>query len=197
MPFKGHKSVTKHDGSTPDSWTKLTCGHCNTQISGAVVCGLYEQASNVRWILCPNCNDGSVLARDRNLYPGVVFGPNIVGLPKDIKAAYDEARKCMSVNSYTACELLCRKILMHIAVEKGAKEGDSFSNYIDFIENKGFITPPMKKWVTLIKKHGNKSTHKLETPEKERAESTIMFTAELLRLIYEMEHMSKKYNPVK
>ena len=52
----------------------------------------------------------------------------------------------------------------------------------------------MKKWVDLIRKHGNISTHKLESPEKTRAESTIMFTAELLRIIYEMEHIANSYD---
>ncbi len=86
---------------------------------------------------------------------------------------------------------------MHIAVEKGAKEGDTFANYIDFLANAGYVTPPMKGWVSLIKDHGNNSTHKLEKVEKDRAEGTVMFTAELLRLIYEMAHMSKKYSPPK
>jgi hypothetical protein len=51
----------------------------------------------------------------------------------------------------------------------------------------------MKEWVDLIRQHGNKSTHKLDSPEKERAESTVMFTAELLRLVYEMAFMAKRY----
>ena len=55
------------------------------------------------------------------------------------------------------------------------------------------ITPPMKGWVDLIRQHGNKATHSLESPDKKRAESTLMFTAELLRLIYEMEHLSMQY----
>jgi len=195
MIFRGHRSVHKHDGSTHDAWLGYVCGHCSTKISGAVVCTEFEDKPPVKWLLCPNCNNGSVLARDGNIYPGVMFGPNIEGLPEDIKSAYNEARKCMSVNAFAAAELICRKTLMHVAVEKGAQEGDSFSSYIDFLADKGFVTPPMKGWVTLIKEHGNNSTHKLEKVEKERAESTVMFTGELLRLIYEMDHMSKRYSP--
>ena len=51
----------------------------------------------------------------------------------------------------------------------------------------------MKRWVDLIRKHGNEATHKLDAPDKARAESTVMLTAELLRVIYEMEHMASKY----
>ena len=85
---------------------------------------------------------------------------------------------------------------MHIAVEKGAKEGAPFNSYLRHLEASGFVTPPMKKWVALIREHGNESTHKLAAPSATRAESTIMFTAELLRLVYEMESLALKYAPV-
>lgn len=101
----------------------------------------------------------------------------------------------MSINAFTAAELICRKILMHVAVDKGAKEGEPFNAYLGALESQGYITPPMKKWVDLIRKHGNDSTHKLESPDKARAESTVMFTAELLRIIYEMDHMASTYVP--
>lgn len=194
MEYGGHRLVTKHDGSNKDSWYEYICGHCNTKVSGAVVCGYYASPKHtIKWLLCPNCGNGSVLAIDGNVYPGVPFGPNIEGLPENVLKAYKEARNCVSVNAFTSCELICRKILMHVAVEKGANEGDSFTNYLSYLEEKGFITPPMKNWVDLIRQHGNKATHLLESPDEKRAESTIMFTAELLRLIYEMEHISKQY----
>ena len=84
---------------------------------------------------------------------------------------------------------------MHVAVDKGAKEGENFEKYVAYLESSGFVTPPMKPWVDLIRQHGNKATHLLEDPDKTRAESTLMFTAELLRLVYEMEYMSKQYGP--
>ncbi|GAH97296.1 unnamed protein product, partial [marine sediment metagenome] len=31
--------------------------------------------------------------------------------------------------------------------------------------------------------------------DQNRAESTLMFTAELLRIVYEMEHLAKQYTP--
>ena len=82
---------------------------------------------------------------------------------------------------------------MHVASEKGAKEGDTFASYLEFLEGIGYVTPPMKPWVDLIRKHGNLATHKLQPPDKERVESTLMFTSELLRLVYEMEFLAQKY----
>lgn len=74
---------------------------------------------------------------------------------------------------------MCRKILMHVAVDKGCDEGKSFGEYIDYIESE-YITPIMKPWVDLIRRHGNSSTHELVPPDVKRSESTLMFTAELL-----------------
>ena len=197
MSFGGYQYIHKLDPAKPDAWFSFTCGHCNRPVSGAVAAVMVYGGESIKWLQCtnPECGKGSVLHINGTIIPGVMFGPNVQGLPTEVAAAYSEARRCMSVNAFTAAELLSRKILMHIAVDKGAKEGENFEPYISFLEAKGYVTPPMKFWVDLIRKHGNKSTHRLDPPEKDRAESTVMFTAELLRLVYEMEEMAKKYGP--
>ena len=194
MKFSGIKYLSHPDIREEDSRHSYTCGYCNTRVSGFVVSAYDTSVGHVKWVLCTNCGYGSVV-NEGSLYPETLFGPIIEGLPPNIEKVYQEAKSCMSVSAYTACELLCRKILMHIAVEKGAKEGETFSEYLSIIGKKGYITPPMGKWVGLIRQHGNKATHLLEPPDRTRAESTIMFTAELLRLIYEMEQMANQYTP--
>ena len=193
IEFRGHKGATKLTGDEPRGWYIYTCGHCGTSVCGLVICDYAEE--RIKWLLCPECCGPSVLTAGGDMYPGALGGPNIQGLRAEVDAAYGEARRCMSVNSFIACELVCRKILMHAAVDKGAKEGDTFAHYIDHLEKKGYITPPMEKWVQLIRRHGNQATHSIEPPDKERAEETLMFTAQLLRLVYEMEHLSDKYAP--
>ncbi len=193
--FKGHRYMTHPDGSTPDGWSTYACANCNTTVSGAVVTTYFNRAGFIRWLLCSNCAEGSVQTSDGLIDPSASFGPIVEGLPNDVGIAYKEARECISANALTACELMCRKILMHVAVEKGAKEGDTFATYLTFLGTQGYITPPMKKWVELIRQHGNESTHRLAAPSRERAESTLIFTAELLRLVYEMEYLANKYVP--
>ena len=196
MEFPGYHKINKPSGQDAMSWFTYSCAHCSAKGSGATI-AYYRFNDNtiIRWLMCTNCNDGSVMARDGNIYPGIPFGPKIEGLPDEIEEAYKEARSCMSVNAFIACELVCRKILMHIAVEKGAKEGDTFAAYLTHLESQGYVTPPMKGWVDLIRQHGNKATHRIDTADKGRAESTLMFTAELLRLTYEMDYLAKKYIP--
>ncbi|MCA9647935.1 MAG: DUF4145 domain-containing protein, partial [Myxococcales bacterium] len=79
--------------------------------------------------------------------------------------------------------------------DKGAPEGESFAAYLAALESLGYVTPPMKPWVDLIRRHGNQATHRLAASDAARAESTVMFTAELLRMVYEMAHMARRYTP--
>jgi Domain of unknown function (DUF4145) len=197
MSFTGHKNIGRYDGSNSSSWETYVCGHCGVKVTGAVAAGYVwtDSLGNNRrnqWLLCTNCFRPSAKLED-NIFPGISFGPILQGLPSDVEESYEEARCCMKVNAYTAAELICRKILMHVAVEKGAKEGKSFAEYLSHLEAQGYITPPMKGWVDLIRKNGNESTHKLDSPDEKRAKSTVMFTAELLRLTYEMEFLANQY----
>lgn len=192
--YRGHHGVSRYDGSTPDAWRAFTCGHCGHQVSGAVV-ALASENGITRWLWCPTCGEGSVETSNGVVHPGSTFGPSIQGLPPEVEAAYGEARSCMSAGAFTGSELLCRKILMHVGVDKGAAEGATFAEYLTHLEAAGFVTPPMKGWVDLIRQHGNLATHRLEVPSRERAEGTLMFTAELLRLTYEMDFMARQYAP--
>jgi hypothetical protein len=133
--FRGHASVGHPAGGSSDSWFAYTCGHCSAKVAGAVVSAIrLANGELIQWLWCPNCDDGSVAPTDGNVYPAVASGPVIEGLPNVIQDAYQEARRCMSVNAYTASELMCRKLLMHMAVDKGAKEGLNFTDYLAHLE---------------------------------------------------------------
>jgi len=194
VKFLGLDKVKHPDYRDEESRHSYTCGHCNKDVSGVVVSTYHTVLGRVNWVLCTHCGYGSVI-NDGLLYPNSSFGPVIEGLPELVLEAYTEARNCYSLNAFTATELICRKILMHVAVEKGAKEKETFQFYLDFLGEKGYITPPMTKWVDLIRQHGGKATHLIEKPDRKRAESTLMFTAELLRLIYEMDYLANQYTP--
>jgi len=189
--FVPHKDINTPSAGSDDAWYTYTCGHCGTKVCGGVV----ALKPTTRWLQCPECGAGSVQDRPTgNIYPGSLFGPQIKGLPTDIAEAYEEARRSISVAAFTGAELVCRKILMYVAVEKAAKEGETFASYLDHLQSAGYITPPMKGWVDLIRQHGNIAAHELQTPDRKRAENTLMFTAQLLRIVYEMEHLGKQYS---
>ena len=144
----------------------------------------------IEWLACPSCKRGSVSNSGR-IVPTPLLGDDIEGLPDTIKNAYLEARKSISSESYTACELMCRKILMNIAVQKGAPEGEGFAKYIDYMSDNGYVTVPMKPWVKQIKDNGNESTHTINPPDHERTKTTLEFTILLLKNVYETEYRMK------
>ena len=169
----------------------IKCPLCNANVVGAVVAESNDQP-RVQWIRCTGCDRG-VVANEGALSPSPKIGEEVTGLPADVADAYDEARRTAGAAAYTACELICRKILMHIAVDKGDSEGKGFVEYLDFLKNTGYLTPAMLPWADLIRTHGNQSTHRLQAASKDRALNTLAFTAQLLRLVYEMEYKAQMY----
>ena len=147
--FRGVDSVI-HSGTTHHG---LKCGHCNREVSALEIAQYQSSKGDTTyWLICSVCSHGLLLDRNGKLYPPASYGVKIDGLPSEVEEAYTEARNCMSINAFTSCQLICRKILMHIATDKcSGKEGDTFKNYIKNIEDAQYITPPMKPWVTRIK----------------------------------------------
>jgi len=145
------------------------------------------------WLLCPSCGDASVITMGGEQCPAAIPGIELMGLPTDIADAYCEARKCLGVSAFTACTMMCRKILMHVDVEKGAKAEQRFEEYVDYLQAQGYISPTMKPWVDRIRKLGNEGAHDLEAPSSGAAESALAFAGELLRMVYEMQYLNEKF----
>lgn len=179
----------------------FTCGHCGKHTSGPVIAETVDLDTHVhfvRYLCCTSCKKGSIwlnseLGPDETaiVIPGNKIGISLQGLPKNINDIFEEARSCFSVNSYLAVEMLCRKILYCVAVDKGSDKKISFSESLDYLGSQGYITPPMKSWVELIRKNGNSSNHDLDNPSQNRAKSTFDFTMQLLRIVYEMDFIAK------
>ena len=179
----------------PRAWWVFTCGHCGSQGSGAVLAYTFDgnYQPRERWVRCPGCGRGSVVDVSGRQVPGVSAVRDVEGLPEDVALAYSEARACASVSAHTACEMVCRKILMHVAVDKGAERGGNFTSYVTSLEEAGYVTPPMKPWVDLIRKRGNIAVHELPHTDPHEALGTLTFTEQLLRNTYEMQALADRF----
>ena len=82
---------------------------------------------------------------------------------------------------------------MHVAVEKGARTGESFEQYVNYLQEQGYIAPTMKSWVDRIRQLGNEGAHDLEAPPTEAAESVLAFVGGLLTIVYEMQFLNNRY----
>lgn len=159
------------------------CGYCGT-ISGSRS-GYFRDGTNWRIYICSNCARPTFF-EGNNRYPGEIFGSDVEGiLSQEVEALYREARLCTGFGAYTATVLACRKILMHIAVEKGAKSNQSFESYVEYLSQKGYIPPDGKIWVDQIRKKGNEANHEILLMNEEDAKELIGFTEMLLKFIYE------------
>jgi hypothetical protein len=132
VKYQGFDKYEKPNSNSQDAFLGYVCGHCSTTVSGMVISRVRDQklpgsSPLSYWLVCPSCGDGSYMREAGEIYPGAPQGESVRGLPEGIEAAYREARNFMSFHAYTSCELICRKILMHVAVEKHAAEGESFA----------------------------------------------------------------------
>jgi Domain of unknown function (DUF4145) len=144
----------------------FVCGFCNTHVAsirgyklGRLGDGSGPQVGGV--YICPNCGGAAFFDPEGEQHPGAAFGNPVEHVPADLTSIYDEARRCTAESCYTAAVLLCRKMLMHIAVEKSAKPGLSFLEYVTFLSDKGYVPPDGKHWVDHIRRKGNEATHEI------------------------------------
>ncbi|SRR6266513_1420834 len=173
------------------NWANLTttnpkqyvCGYCGRSVASNQA--FFSNSSPQKFIYsCPNCNQPTYFD-GQNQVPGVAPGNEVEHLPKEVAALYREARNAVSVSAHTAAVLACRKLLMHIAVEQGAKAGDSFLSYVDYLANKGFVPPNGRGWVDHIRNKGNEANHEIKLMGDKDAAELIAFLEMLLKFIYE------------
>ncbi len=170
-----------------------TCGYCGEPVASdtGYYAHEYDLVGNLTGqnpviYLCHQCNGPTYFSMDGKQTPGSAFGGTVEGIPsEDVEALYEEARNCMKVGAHTAAILCCRKLLMNIAVAKGAETNKPFAYYVDYLANQGYLPPDGKEWVDLIRKKGNEATHEIAIMEQEDAEELITFSEMLLRFIYE------------
>ena len=167
--------------------TRYTCGHCGTTVGPNVgfIANLADTPAVASIHICSYCTHPTYFFLDFQI-PGPAYGYAVKYLPDDVSKLYDEARSCMSVSSHTSVALLCRKILMHIAVEKGAKSGQRFIEYIDYLKEKHYIPRGGKNWVDEIRKRGNEANHEIVSSTKDEAKQLLDFTGMFLRMVYKM-----------
>jgi hypothetical protein len=75
---------------------------------------------------------------------------------------------------------------MHIAVDAGAPENQTFLEYVNGLATKGFIPPQGKDWVDYIRTRGNEANHEIILMGKDDSKALVAFVEMLLRFIYEL-----------
>lgn len=171
----------------------FTCGYCGSPIASEK--GWNSNGAKGKIYLCHKCTRPTFIDDTQNgkQYPGVVFGNHVSDIPdKGLAWLYDEARSCTGAGAYTAAVLSCRKLLMHVAVSKGADEGKSFVHYVEYLADNHFVPPDAKEWVDHIRQKGNEANHEIVIMPKDDAEELLAFLEMLLKVIYEFPAAVKR-----
>jgi hypothetical protein len=176
------------------------CGYCGNQLASNVGYWRGQQTDGsgppeAHVYICHYC-ESPTFFEHRQQIPGVRSGADVHGIDEaTVENLYNEARDCFSKSAFTAAVLCCRKLLMHVAVAKGADPGKNFIEYVEYISSKGYVPPDAKSWVDHIRTKGNEANHEIVIMSEEAAKDLIAFVEMLLKLVYEFPAASKKYNP--
>jgi uncharacterized protein DUF4145 len=184
-------------GAGDISATRYRCGWCDHVVSASRgwsgESDDWGSGGGVRWVsivLCPNCTQPTYLYGDERL-PGAKAGEDVEHLPDDVTALYAQSRRAAGRGDFTAAVVVGRKLLMHVAVEKGAEQNQTFAHYVDWLVEQGVVTFHMKEWIDEIRELGNDANHEIVLMGKEEAESLLTFLAMMLKVVYEYPKRAK------
>ena len=169
----------------------ITCSYCKVENAGTVTeCYLGIETANVYHgrtpfypetvlVTCSKCGMKSTLCNGE-LFTAEDLKDSLEDLEGEIIAEYTDAAKCLSNNLYTPTAMVCRKILMLVAIDRYAPTDKSYEEYVNYLEEKRYITDQMKSWINLIRKHGNDANHKTHPVDKRNACYVFMWVTALL-----------------
>ena len=166
---------------------KYTCGYCHNRVAVDSGYGNLSEGTDIR--ICSHCDNPTFFSNKDGQIPGVLQGITVKNLPDDVKNLYNEARRCMAVSAYTSVVMLCRKLLMHIAVEKGAEKNKKFYVYVNWLDENNYIPPDGKGWVNYIRDKGNDANHEIQLMNHQDAEKLMAFIGMLMKIVYEFPSM--------
>ena len=186
---------------------KYTCGYCGQPLSSEngwvatrhelnASSRAYEHRVYGSIYVCHNCHRPTFFDSDTGKQtPGFAFGKPVQNIAdKALFEIYEEARVATSAGCYTAAVLCCRKLLMHLAVAKGANPGGTFKGYVEFLADNNHIPTDCKSWVDEIKDTGNEANHEVKMMKQEDAETLVSFCEMLLKIFYEFPAAAKSRN---
>jgi hypothetical protein len=174
-----------------------TCGYCGNPLAsergwlGTVAPHVHTVLGLV--YICHHCSRPTFFdAHSSKQTPGISFGKPVQNVTDTALAEiYEEARAATSAGCFTAAVLCCRKLLMHLAVAKGAEKNDTFKNYVAFLAEKNHVPADCKDWVDQIRDAGNEANHEIKMMKREDAEHLVSFCEMLLKITYEFPAVAK------
>jgi hypothetical protein len=95
-----------------------------------------------RLVIRQHCGRPTYFERSTQVHPKPRYGNPVEGITeKDVQQLFSEAPYCTSYGVFATAAMLCRKILMHVAVSLGARPDQTFKDYVGFLDREGYTAP--------------------------------------------------------
>lgn len=187
---------------TRENGVQFSCGFCggNANPSQKLVGAIRDGAGNrplfgvIR--TCPRCGQPSFFREEDGFQsPAPMVGAFISHLPREIETLYNEARECITANSPNACAMVCRKIILHVAADKGFKPSSygAFQKSVEFVYEQNIMPSGSKEWVDVIRSIGNDANHEIELIDEDLARLALQFTQQMLENVYRSPALAREY----
>lgn len=171
----------------------FSCGSCGQSTNGRVLCHVIRRPDSaaIFWCDC-SCerHEPTILIERGGQVLAQLPHPNEFtpagDWPSDLSKLYDEASRAFGAGAYTAATMAARKILMSCACDKGAKDGEPFTAYVDYITSQVLAFPAAKAAIDAIRTIGNDATHKLEFVNQADARRAMKIVTYMLNTIYSL-----------
>lgn len=169
------------------------CGHCGDTTNGRVLCETIRTSdgAHVLWCIC-SCDksEPSVITEKEgdivSQIPLAKVFHSEPDWPPDLATLYEEAATSYSAGAFTSASMVCRKLLMACACDKGDAEGRKFVQYVDYITDEVLTYSDAKTAIEKIKDIGNEANHKISFVNKVDAERALKIVTYLLRAVYSL-----------
>ena len=175
------------ENQTPIPDKSFKCGYCGEQVASHAGYQTGARSNGPAFIyICHMCNQPTYwLQTEQKQTPGARTGAEVKNLPVNIAALYNEARDCIAASANTAAVLVCRKLLMNVAVDLSAPPNKTFVEYVKYLSDNHYIPPNAQGWVDHIRNKGNEANHEIHLMSQTDAKELISLAEMLLKIVYE------------
>lgn len=181
-------------GAQREGKKDYTCSYCDKLVASEFRFARYTTTGSHKRIdgevyICPFCKHPTYFPDAPELGRVQIPSPRPCGavsyLPESINSIYEEARNCLSAGASVAAALCARKVVMNLAVNKGAELNKSFGYYVNYLVENNHIPKDVADNLDHVRTKGNEAAHELPEISYNEAFELMVFLEMLLRFLYE------------
>ena len=188
------------NGAQREGKKDYTCSYCDNLVASEFRFARYATTGSRKSIdgevyICPFCNNPTFFPNAPEIGRVQIPGPRpctaVSHLPESINSIYEEARNCLSAGASVGAALCARKVVMNLAVSKGAELNKRFAYYVDYLVDNNHIPKDVADNLDHVRTKGNEAAHELPAISYAEALELIAFLEMLLRFLYEFPAATK------